>query len=171
MQWRRPVSRLELVLALGLIALLIGFALQRLGDLAVEAERIRLELSVRNMETGLRHHVAARILEGRLQELAAEEGANPVGRIVMPPPAYLGELDHPDWKKIKGGSWYYDKQDRVLVYRVVNEDRFVSPLPGRATFRLRVEYLDANGNGRRDPDERVEGLRLERVAPYRWLDS
>ena len=159
------------MLALTIIALLIGYALQRLGDLAVEAERIRLELSVRNMETALRHYVAVKIIEGRLQDLARDEGANPVGRIILPPPGYLGELDQPDWKKIKEGSWYYDTQERVLVYKVVNADRFVSPLPGRAVFRLSLEYRDINGNGRRDPEERIEGLRLERVAPYRWLES
>jgi len=169
MEWRRPVSRLELVLAVTIIAVLIGTALDRLGDLAVEAERLRLELSVRNMQTGLRHYVAARLIEGRLQALAGADGANPVNRILAPPPGYLGALEHPDWKKIKVGSWFYDKQSRELVYKVVNADRFVSALPGRAAFRLRLSYDDANGNGRRDPGERVEGLRLEAVAPYRWL--
>ncbi len=171
MEWRRPVSRLELVLALTIIAALIGYALQRLDELAVEAERIRLELSVRNMETGLRHYVATKIIEGRMQDLARDEEANPVGRLILPPPGYLGELDHPDWKKIKEGSWYYDKQEGALVYKVINADRFISTLPGRAAFRLRLEYRDTNGNGRRDPEERIEGLRLERVAPYRWLES
>jgi hypothetical protein len=59
------------------------------------------------------------------------------------------------------------------VYLVRNKQFFSSALNGpvRARFAIQLVYADANGNGVFDRGiDRIEGLRLSALEPYRWTN-
>ena len=74
---------------------------------------------------------------------------------------------------MKPGVWYFDSANRWLVYRTAYADEFRSsaPDPREARFRLALSFADANGNGRRDPGEAVQGVRVESLDSYGWNEK
>ena len=54
------------------------------------------------------------------------------------PTGYIGELELPDPASVAGGSWYFDRKERRLVYRVSNTDYFLCKLRGPPRIRLQI---------------------------------
>ena len=86
------------------------------------------------------------------------------------PAHYLGEYNNPDPAQMPERHWYFDTTERNLVYRVNNASYFVGGAEGaaHARFKVRVDYRDANANGKRDNAEAYTGLRLITLDPYSW---
>ena len=93
-------------------------------------------------------------------------------RLAELPANYVGELERPDPTAVEDGSWYFDKAERVLVYRVRNREHFSGGAanPLRARFGVELVYQDRNRNGRFDErTDTLEGVRLAVKEPYRWV--
>lgn len=164
-------SLLELMVVVVVIALLVGFAIDRLVGLQVDAERVQMQRVISTLRSAARMEMAEVIVHGDESRLARWHGGNPMALLEQPPPNYR-EADkvQPQAEGIApAGRWYYE--DGYLFYTVENASYFESTGPeGAVRFRLRVSYDDLNGDGRFTPGvDHPRGLLVEAVDRYRWL--
>lgn len=165
---------LELLLAVVMMSVLLGVAIDRLIFLQIRAERIAMEQMVGIMRSGLYIRVAELLARNELAQIPALADSNPVERLAQPPPNYRGELFGPDPASIERGNWYFDSRDRLLVYVVDNVDAFDTalPPPPRARFRVVLVFDDLNKDGRYDAGvDSLRGVRLTEAEPFTWRDG
>ncbi|EQD53764.1 hypothetical protein B2A_06265 [mine drainage metagenome] len=162
----RSVSLLELVIVVILVAIFIRVAIDRIWPLRIVAEKTAV-VEVRGaIESALGITVAARIARGApLAAIAQLAGSNPIRFLAAPPDNYLGSFAHPGRHRIPGGSWYFNRSRRTLVYVVRFDSHFTSSLPGRKRIRFRVEAV-YRGRGHA-PDD-LAGIRLVELNRYVW---
>jgi general secretion pathway protein G len=168
----RGFSLLELVIVIVIISVLITMAIGRLLALAVDAERVAMETVVGSLRSAIGIKVAEHIARQDIAGLARLVGTNPMDRLAEVPGNYLGERDGADPITLEDGHWYFDRRSRALVYLVRHREYFAGGVsePPRARFSVQVVYTEVNGNGVFDPGvERIEGLRLAPLEPYRWI--
>lgn len=164
-------SLLELVIVIVIISVLLVMAISRLLALQVDAERVTMESVAGILRSALGMKVADSIVNMKVADLPALEGSNPMDLLAETPKNYLGEKEGMDPEKLDDGNWYFDKQDKVLVYLVRHKGFFTGELsnPPRARFALRLVYSDKNRNGVFNPGvDAIEGMRLSPVEPYSW---
>jgi prepilin-type N-terminal cleavage/methylation domain-containing protein len=164
-------SLLELVIVIVIISVLMVLAISRLLALMVDAERTAMETVAGTLRSAIGMKVAESIVKSKVKDLPAFEGSNPMALLAETPHNYLGELDGADPAKLEDGNWYFDQQDRTLVYLVRHKGFFSGGLtdPPRARFALRLVYSDSNGNGVFNPGvDELQGLRLGPVEKFSW---
>jgi general secretion pathway protein G len=161
----RSISLFELVIVVILIAIFIGVAIDRIWSLRIAAEQTTV-IEVRGViESALGITVAARIARGQpLAAIARLAGTNPIRLLATPPANYVGSFAHPGRHRIPGGSWYFNRSRRTLVYLVRFGHLFSSPLPGRKRIRFRVEAVYRGRHTLRD----LAGITLVELNPYVW---
>lgn len=167
-------SLLELVVVIAIIAVLMAIAVSKYLAFAVEAERVAMEGVVGTLRSALGMKMAEYVVEGRLNDLRLLENSNPMDRLSQTPNNYVGELDGQETVAVPSGVWYFDRVERALVYRVHNVNYFQTSLAGapRARFRIRLLFEDRDGNKVYDAaKDKLEGLNLTPLEPYRWLNS
>jgi general secretion pathway protein G len=106
----------EFALAAVSLSALAGVLLHQLIEYPSLAERAVVDLTLRNMRSGLRWQVAERLLRGRAGDLASLEGANPVLMLARPPDGYAGEFGAREAAPRDPGTWYFDRERRQLAY-------------------------------------------------------
>lgn len=128
-------SWLEFAVSASVISLLAFFTLGALWRAQGQAEATLVDLTLRNMATGLRFKQLDLLLRGDAPGMAALAGANPVAWLGGPPANYLGEGDGDP--PARQPAWYFDKRRGELAYR---PGAGTFPLPeGAAELRWRVE--------------------------------
>ena len=161
----------ELLIVIIIVAVLMVVAIQKLLALQVDAERVVMESVVGTLRSAVGIKVAESIARQNVATLVSLEGSNPMRLLAETPRNYLGELTAVLPEALEPGNWYFDGDHRMLVYLVDNRGHFTGGVdnPPRARFQVRLVYNDANGNGRYDTGEMIEGLRLAPVESYRWI--
>lgn len=165
-------SLLELVVVIIIVSVLMVVAIQRLLVLQVDAERVVMESVVGSLRSGIGIKVAEKIVRQQIADLPAMDASNPIGLLAEVPNNYLGELSGADPAALPPGSWYFDTQNRALVYLVDNKRYFVGGAdnPPRARFAVRLVYADKNSNGIYDAGmDAIEGLKLASLESYQWV--
>ncbi len=99
-----------------LLSILAGVLMRELIAYQALAEQTVVDLTVRNMRSGLRWQVAERLLRGQVGAIATLEGANPVAWLARPPEGYAGEFGAREPAPQAPGSWYFDRERRQLAY-------------------------------------------------------
>lgn len=169
---QRGFSLLELAVVTVVISILFVIAANKLLDNRVAAERTSMESIIGTLRSALNIKVASYLAKDNIAGLVTLEGTNPMNALSELPRNYRGELDAPDPRGVEGGSWYYDKHDKTLVYRVDNSEYFSGGLsnPARARFAVRLVYQDLNRNGRFERGvDKVDGVRLAELESYAWV--
>ena len=129
------MSWLEFAVSALVISVLAVFTLGALWRAQGQAEATLVDLTLRNMATGLRLKQLDLLLRGDAAGMAALAGANPVAWLQGPPAHYRGEVDGEP--AAVGPAWYFDGGRRELAYR---PGAGSYPLPeGAAELRWRVE--------------------------------
>ena len=165
---------LELVVVVIIVSLAAVIALQLLLGVRVDAERAAVTRTLGHLRSGIGMHVARSVLDDNWAAIAALDGANPMALMAQVPDSYLGEMAGPDPASVADQRWYFDANERLLVYRVAYSEYFESALAGapRARFKLRLLYADRNGNGRFDRGlDEFDGADLVAAEPFRWLNK
>lgn len=159
-------SLLELVVVIAIIATLSVFALTRLWQIQVDAERVAMEQVLGSLRSALGIKVASYFVQNDAAGVRSLLGTNPMDRLSEVPKNYLGALNGANPQTIAGGSWYFDVSGRFLVYRVRNQDYFRGGLgtPARARFTIRVVY-EERSRGRNE----IAGATLVALEPYTWV--
>jgi hypothetical protein len=92
----------------------------------------------------------AALLQSILRPREVAPGDNPAtvyhDQFGLLPAGYAGELDEPDPTAVAVGSWYFDKRNQRLIYRVINTGYFRSTLGG--VPRLRLQLLKEDDSNR-----------------------
>ncbi len=154
-------------LMLGALALIL---LRALNEVEERAERQAVELTLRNMRTGMKLAMGEAMMQQREGEMAAWVGSNPVRWLGSPPGAYRGECSVEESRNLSGGEWCFERNRRQLLYRPHRPDR-LHPLPPGS--ELQCSHL--SWRVERAPESVVSagfvGLRLEAVAPCQWVQE
>jgi hypothetical protein len=157
----RGVNRLEFSVSVAVIGIaataLLGSALYY-EELA---EKTEVELTIRNIRAGLRYQVADRMIHGRMGELAALDGSNPVRWLEHPPRNYVGERRSANLEVQDKGEWCFDPDWKELRYRP-RLGNYLSP--ELRLLRWRVVAVSRSGG-----DRSVESLALVNLEPYQWF--
>jgi hypothetical protein len=168
----RPLSRIELVISILLIGMFIGIFIQKILVLTAVAEATALELMLRNLRTGVMTRVAELLVEGNYAGIADLAESNPMSVLETPVRVYKGKLREGIGRKIEPGVWYYDEDQNILVYDVINDDYFSTEgeVPGRIRIRFRLNFEDRNNNGNYDDGiDRPQGVSVVIVDRYEWI--
>ena len=195
----RNLTRMELVIACLIMALLIGYALRHMLIFFAEVERTMLNTSIVNINSALKYQAAVAIMRGDkkliadlteqspfsviqpTQGLYIQPADNPdnsfnprITSFISQPANYAGDLFNPEPSEIEPGSWYFDLSDKSLNYRIRNDELFQSEPEGegaRIKLKVVIDYNDINDNDRYDADiDEYKSVSLQKVGIYSWLD-
>lgn len=104
---------------LGVVAAVIGvigwFWIGAVLELQAQGEKTTVDLTIRNMRTGLQLQMTDLMIQNRAKEIPSLAGQNPVQWLAQPPDHYLGEVDRTP-QDPPPASWYFDRRIRALVY-------------------------------------------------------
>lgn len=174
MVWtRKSASRgftlLEFVIVIVIISVLATVLVDRLIKTQAHAEQAAMESVIGGLRSALGLKMAELYLYSDKRGIRSLAGTNPMNQLSQKPRNYLGALRSPDLNKLSRGSWYFDKNKRILVYLVNNVGYFLGGKknPERARFVVRVIYTRKK-SGTRRVGRAVQGIDLVRIEPYRW---
>lgn len=162
---------LELVVVIILISVLGVIALSRYEQWRSAAEQAAIATMIGHLRSALGLEVAQQALNGGLQILPRLQGKNPMKLLAQLPYNYQGELVSTDPKAQTPGTWYYDPEQRILVYNIhyFERDKAARAQPSRLRFRIQLIYADNNQNQRFDRrTDSIAGLDLVSLDNYRW---
>lgn len=163
---QRGLTLLELLTVVVVVAVVATVLLERLLPLLGEAEHMHIRMNHDALAAAVNLETARRALQSEPGAAEVLAGSNPVALLDRPPGNYIGAFDDPDPGAIDGGSWYFDRGQGVLVYRVRHARYFRSDLQGPPRLRFRIETEGAAGAA-------LRAARLRLMDPYQWqsLDS
>ncbi len=167
------ISMIEITIVIGLLAALAGFLVTRLGRLQVDAERAAMQQVLQGVRSLLNLHMASWVASGRSSDLGELVGSNPMEQLSPPPPNYVGRVGADDASWIRGGQWYFEEDDGLLIYRVQNEQYFVTTLAGPPRARFKIQGVEADGIRSAQfgsEGTKIQGLTVSAVEPFRWID-
>ena len=170
-QLTHPLSRLHLLIAILLMGLFFGVFMRKILLLEVAAEATAMELMIRNIRSGVMAEVAGLLIEGDYAGIVRLAGANPMGVMDTPAWVYRGRLKEGDMLDVESGLWYYNEDQKQLVYYVVNTDYFQVDENGPARVRLkfRLIYDDRNKNGEYDEGiDQARSVSVDVLDNYTW---
>ena len=158
----RSRSILEFTVIFAVIGSVSWFGLDRLRELQELGEKTAVEMTIRNVQTGLRYAMAGHLARGEDVRISEMAGSNPVQWLEKPPAGYQGECPAP--MQLPGGGWCFEAKQRELVYRPAVE-RNLKIDGGGQTLRWSIKPLDGSrGTGQ------VERVGVRSVTLYRWFE-
>lgn len=156
------------------VAGLIAIALiSALGDAKEEAERQIVELTIRNMRTGMQRAMGEALMRQREGEISSWVGSNPVRWLDSSPAGYRGECSEAESGALSGGEWCFQRGRQELVYRPHDIDRLhelsgETKAVGRRCDLLRWRVARAPVSA---ASGGFVGLRIEAASPCQWARS
>ena len=172
---QRGASLIELAVLTMLILTFIVTALFRIWELRVTAERVGIEQVVGTLKSALGIELAASVVKHRSQaDLTRFHHCNPMAFLDPAPVNYIGEYEATP-EEAEAGSWYFNRRDATLEYRVRFSDYFSSSNadnPSMVRFQVQLEYSDLNHNGTFEPAiDSASALTLVTLDNYHWLSQ
>lgn len=145
----------------------IGIGLLRALEQAREAaERQSVELTVRNMRTGMQLAMGEALMHQREAEIASWVGSNPVRWLSAEPKGYLGKCSQTDGRELNGGEWCFETAQKRLMYRPYRQDHLQAVVEGRQCDRL--SWSVTGLPDRAASSGNFGGLRFETDTLCRW---
>lgn len=154
--WLVSVSSLVVILLLGL------WLAQALLNAEEQAEKLEVELTVRNMRTGLQWAKGEAMMQGRLSEIRRWEGSDPMRWLATAPANYLGSC--PLHEFISPGVWCFDELQRELRYRPRHTQHLDVKIRSEIPLLRWKVVADAS-----QAADGLVGLRVQNVTPYEWF--
>lgn len=139
-----------------------------LSDAKERAEKLLVELTVRNMRTGMQFAMGEVLMQQREGEMASWVGSNPVRWLGSPPGGYRGECSIEENRDLSGGEWCFQRVRRELVYRPHNADH-LRALPASSGRKCRLLSWRVAGVPESMASGGFVGLRIEAASPCQWV--
>jgi len=161
---------LELVVVIIVISILGLFAIERIFAIRIAAEQAAVKQVVGTIKSALGLEVARLALEGNLSSVAKLDKTNPMTLLSQAPNNYLGEKESSE-NIIEPGIWFFDLKEKALVYNVIYNENFSTPLKDLARIRHQIilVYNDRNNNNRFEMRyDTIAGLDLFPLEKYSW---
>lgn len=164
-------SLFEFVVVIVIIAILSGLLLVRVLPLIGQAERVAFLQTRNEIQSALLLEAAERVVRGESHTLIALTAVNPMDLLLEPPGNYVGAYSARRPESLPRRSWYFDDQQKLMVYRPGRQSGFTAIDGPSDRIELKVNFVyrdrDADGafNASRD---HFDGLRLESVHAYSW---
>ena len=159
-----------LFVVVGLIA--VGL-ISALGDAKEKAERQIVDLTVRNMRTGMQRAMGEALMHQREGEMASWAGSNPVRWLDSLPAGYRGECSTAESWALSGGEWCFERGRRELVYRPRNVDHLHDSKGATKGVGRQCELL--SWRVARAPVSAASGgfvgLRIEVASSCEWIPA
>lgn len=175
----RNLTRLELIVAVTLIAIFIGYFLRQTDRLLDSAEQRLVDNTIANVQTALSLQAAIYQARGDRASLSAMNGMNPFSLMraspadlgeyvgtalegvkarqyaVNTPANYAGVIDPDANDGLLPGKWYFDAASRELIYspRMTAGGLLPWEHAPLLRFTVRVEFDDRGGDNVYNPDE------------------
>jgi type II secretory pathway pseudopilin PulG len=144
-RWRlRGISLSECAMVAAVVAALAGALVNRLLFYQEEAELVAVQQTVGILRSALQMRAAKAYLDRRDSGMLALTSENPIDWLVARPANYLGEYYSPDIKDLQEGNWYFDRNDRTLVYLLQNGESFAHRTSILLKFKVRL-FSFSNG--------------------------
>lgn len=150
MDARRGSGLYEFFLLIALIAVLAGSLLARLDAVQGEAERLEVDLTVRNIRVGMQLAIGELIMHGQEARIADLARRRPIDFLGRTPRGYNETVGLAS----NAGEWRWDGDTRRLSYRPHHPAEF----DGSGTLRWRV-------SARTDLGGRVIGVAFIQETP------
>ena len=134
MKHQRGVNKFEFAIAVSILAVLATVLLVRLNAMQAEAERMEVDLTVRNIRTGMQVAIGERIMHGQENRIVEVAEANPLD--------FLGERPRGvnDARVAAApGHWAYDPVRRELSYLPRSPEAFADARELRWRYLARVD--------------------------------
>lgn len=161
---------LELMYVTVLVSILFAIFLERMSRYQEYAEMTVMETTVRNIQSGIRWHVAQLMTEDRMDEADDIPRQNPVKWLDIAPMDYIGAFNTPTQQRIPEGSWYFDTSRMELVY-VPRLKRFIEqPSGDDKSIRFKVIAKIPASTGP-DGNRYAQGIEIIKLTPYRWFPN
>lgn len=168
-QRQSGASRLELLVAAAVLAVVAVALLERLSFYQEYAEKAAMDLTIASMRAGMRSEVAGLLIADRVSEIQTLADRNPMSWLKSAPENYLGELDGPPAEEPRG-KWYFDRKRRELVYTANNRRHFTPSVYRDYTVRVRpMRLLSIADPARAGRPKEPEWVALVVVNDYRWF--
>ena len=149
------------------LAALVGVLLQQVIEYQERAEKTAVDLTIRNLRSGLRWQIGQRMIHGGGSELPHLVGANPISWLERPPPGYLGEKAGPADVQTGGGSWYFDRATNEVAYVPNFRGHLVVKSDGTGELRWQLRTL--KNVSRADVNPPVTEIVLVETERYSWF--
>lgn len=132
------------------------------------AEKTAMDMTVANIRIGLRYRVADLMLANRMSEIPTLADENPMNWLEDKPDNYLGERASTTAANADG-MWYFDPQNRELIYTVSNRRHFLPSAYRDFTIRFRAMRLKAPAGAGASGASGETWVTLALLSDYRWL--
>ena len=143
--WRggpqRGFALFELAISVSIVALVTTLLAQRIEAYREQAERVAMEQVVAALRTSLHAKLIALYVRNRSDEMAPITQQNPMEWLERKPQNYLGEFDSPAEKDVAVGNWYFDKEQKNLVYLLNNSNFFHHGARKQLKFKVQLSRL------------------------------
>jgi prepilin-type N-terminal cleavage/methylation domain-containing protein len=158
---QRGWTLLELIIVVALVVILFVAAFEHLLPLRGAAERVAVESTLGALRSALGLEASHRAVKGRLADILAMEGDNPMDWLDVTPPGYRASFE--PGEAPRPGEWYFDPANRELVY-VLRYPEYVFREIDEPALRWRVTRLAT-------PAERGPRVSIDLVPTraYAWL--
>jgi len=161
----RGFSAFELAVSIIIISVLAAVLLNRLSYYQEMVEKAAMESTLRTIKTGLQIRLAELIVTNRQAEAVRLETEDPFQWLDEKPPNYAGPYRSPPVT----GTWYFDANERQLVYVVNSGNRLeLDSDKGAKQVRFRARLLKDRLQISGTVVEGVSGVSLVPVNPYQW---
>jgi prepilin-type N-terminal cleavage/methylation domain-containing protein len=162
----RGFTLFELVVVIMIFAVIVTLLLERLAHYHELLERAAMQSTLKGIKTGLQVRLAELIIANREGEAGSLETQDPIQWLDDGRPAnYGGAYQEP----ARPGTWYFDAHGRELVYVVNTGERLEidgAGAPKQLRFHVRLVRGPVQLPG--GAVERISGVALAPVQPYRW---
>lgn len=129
----------ELVIAGSLVLVLTTGTYIRYQSLQIEAEQAAFKGVISWLQAGINLTITDAYSRHQLESISQLHQTNPMAlmtRVMTPPSNYLGELRSKNAAQVEPGHWYYDLDQRRLVYHV----RYTQNVDGLVVENQRISF-------------------------------
>lgn len=167
----RGFSLFELVVVIGVVAVLMSIFLSRVLYYQEQAEKAAMEGVVGTVQSALIMQYGRVLTRGRASDVEWLAKDNPMNWLQKLPLNYAGEFHAPTPLTVEAGNWVFDLDSRHLIYvpRLANNFKLGKDGKQWIRYHVVVQYEPSRLPSLQDAPPELTGVLFEPVEPYSWF--